>query len=441
MWLRSEVADQSHLRLTAKVLTSLSDGGGKQLHTKGKIETKKPKTKSGNCTKHKTKKFSESQEAETSSQFNANAHSESNQFTLPSSVRSTKYNNNNNNKKRVHKKGYNSNEVDCCIKSSRILEKMKKSRAARRISGISVKESIVRSRKLNAMENKNQLSRILHKTSRWHRRSENVLKDSFYENGGIYSKKNYEKAPNCSKKHKANNEEMIQEKGSYKRINSRGLVRFIQKRTGFGEEMTKTISGVSKLQRKSSFRLANNKQKCNIKCCDKKCLIKSTDHCTNVPDRLDLVNENLNSKSNVVVMSQYVNPSIQVSNACSKSNVNIEGSCIVEKCEEERPLDDGCSTRDTSSTSSGSNTPEESSQSQEKENYIVNYSPREKLEKEAKRTNNNSDESRLGSLENSCKTTIANLNGKLKRNKEHMTKMRGSKRSRPFMSGILVVLG
>lgn len=410
MWLRSEVTDQSHLRLTAKIFTQLSEANGKQSHSKSNAEStnlKRRKAKTSSCAKHKSTKFTETQKPETSSQlqFSADTHSDSNQFSVSSSVRNGKYNR----KKRVLRKPYNNGEESPCSKSSRILEKIK-GRAARRIGSIALKQSIVRSRKLNVMENNSQLTRILHKTARWHRRNENMLKDSFYENGGIFNKKNFEKAPNCSKKHKGPTEDILQDKTSYKKI-SRGLLKSIQKRTGFSDEtakINKNIGGVSKLQRKSSFRLSNSKQKCNIKCCDKKCLSKNIDNCTNAMERLDLVNEGcLNGKSNVIVMSQYVNPSLQLSSVNEKitgkaHELNLSGGEVKNsQCPVEKTTGGGVEKKFA-----------EGKGSQEKDSYnlspVFDSSPIEKLVRDA----NITEEIRLNSFESSCKTMVAGLHGK-----------------------------
>lgn len=427
MWLRSEVTDQSHLRLTAKVLNQITEATSKQSHSKSNSESVKRKKEksSSNRKKHKGQKYSESQKPETSSQaqFSTNNHSESSNQYSTSNSPSSSFRNRKFSKKRIDfRKAINSGEVDSCSKSSRLLEKIKSSRASRRIGGIALKQSIVRSKKLNAVENNGQLTRIIRKT-RWPRKNESLKKDSFYDNGGggIFNKKNYNKNSNNNKKKRCNKknsgEEVLPEKTGYKKHNPRGgLIKSIQKRTGFGEETSKISKniGVSKLQRKSSssFRLPNTKQKCNIKCCDKKCLNKNIDNCTNAMERLDLINEN--EKSNLIVLSQYVNPLLQVNSTNEKSNDKLSqlNNAISEaKNSLENILAGNGGDKFIDKTINGINenvVSNDKNTFEEKENFTDLYSSEGKEDKFDK-----VEENQLSLLENSCKiVSPSTLTGK-----------------------------
>lgn len=400
MWLRSEVSDQSRLRLTAKIFPQISETSSKQLHEKSSTEGTKIRRKKRksplNC-----RKLQSQIKPETGSHFQLSSdnHCDSNQFSS-----SVKQNKTYSHKKQIIRKTFNNAElVDTCIKSSRLREKMK-GRGARRIGRIALKQSIVHSRKRNGIDGNNQRLRILHKSTRWH------MKGSYYENGGIFNKKNFEKTPICNKKHKNTTEELAQQDKNTNKKMGKSLLKSIQKRRGFSDETTKigiTVGSItkSKLQRKSSFRLPTSKQKCNIKCCDNKCLSKSIDTCTNAMERLDLVND---GKNNLIVMSQYVNPALKLNTLSKKTKETIShvNDLTIEK-QEQRYLP--VLKEDTSAIMEGTPDKNLSEYAVQKETSLsfscVDYYSKDKVFTDL----NQAEEIQFTPLENSCKSITPNL--------------------------------
>lgn len=278
MWLRSEVTEQRRRRLTARVLAQPSKVSAKQGHVKASDDNiRRTKTKTVTCRKHKPHLKTEQSEehTESSQQLKKPHNTKKSESDLPHS------------------------------RSTRLLERIS-------IRGVKLKQNIVRSRKLDS---NNQRPRILHRVTRWHRRNANLLKDSYYENGIIFNKKNlkncYERLPNRSKKRNGANEEIFQQ---HKKIS---LLKNIKKHRVFSDETSK-MPVVSNMQRKSSFKMSSE-QKCNINCCDKKCIIEK---CTEETDRLDLISGKCINKSNIVVLSQYIHPSLRVGSIQEKNNAS-----------------------------------------------------------------------------------------------------------------------
>lgn len=127
--------------------------------------------------------------------------------------------------------------------------------------GMKLKQNLVRKRKPD--------QKYLIKKSGWHRRS----KENYYEKNDKTRKKI-----------------------------SHGLLKNIQS--------SKKKSVVSKIQRKTSFKMSNGEHKCNINCCD-------MDDCSNDINRLSLVREEC-LKSNIVVLSQYINPALRINSIKGK---------------------------------------------------------------------------------------------------------------------------
>lgn len=157
-------------------------------------------------------------------------------------------------------------------KSTRLLEKI----STRKVRGMKLKQNLVRKKANN--------QKYLLKKSGWHRRNDN-LKENYYENTLLYNKKPGKKL------------------GLLKNISS-------------SKKKCKPV--VSKIQRKSSFKMSNGEHKCNISCCDKKCIM---DNCSDDINRLSLVREDCVDKSNIVVISQYINPALRVNSIKGKSTI------------------------------------------------------------------------------------------------------------------------
>lgn len=193
-------------------------------------------------------------------------------------------------KQKIHKNA----ETDS--KSSRLLEKIN-ARNTRNIRGMKLKQSLVRKRKLNEASNQ----KFLLKKSGWHRRNHDNLKENYYESTLL-----------CNKKEKVITRKKI----------GHGLLKNIQS----SKKKCKPV--VSKIQRKSSFnKMSNGEHKCNINCCDKNSIMNS---CSDDINRLSLVREECMNKSNIVVLSQYINPALRVNSIKSKSMVETATSTAPE---------------------------------------------------------------------------------------------------------------
>lgn len=312
MWLRSEVTEQRRRRLTARVLAQPSKVTEKQARSK-------PGAKIANI-KRKPKQSVTREKFKAALNGHAKCNNNNSEFGIEDRPGSTQqYSNPTSIRKKVHKKiksvqkvFENSETETPCSKGNRLLGK---ARNNRNIRGLKLKQNLVRSRKLNGIESNNQRTRILHRKSSWHRRNGSLSKEPYYENG-LFKSKSYARCNGTTDEIY----NQVQEKIPHKKI-SHGLIKNIKKRRVYSDEASKKKCKpvVSKIQQKSSFKISNGEHKCNINCCDKKCMNKNMDDSSNDVGRLNIVSEECLNRNNIVVLSQYVNPALRASSIKTKS--------------------------------------------------------------------------------------------------------------------------
>lgn len=320
MWLRSEVSEKRCKKITGRVLVQPGGITSKQLQLNVRNDIRNIKGSDREdgvtCEQHKGQHIKSKKRVAESNVKSESRSEPSKRYRSPG-----RRNYNSSRGLQSVRKTYENPDAGSCSKTQSILERISCGRT-RGISSINCKQNIVRSRKLNGIDVNNQRGRLLCRATKWHKRNPKFLKEPYIENGNVFHKKRtcYERLPNRRRKCNGINEEIYQpkqEKVVQKKVNRR-LVKNIQRRT-FCDDSSK--AGKTVPQRKMS----KGGKKCNMNSCDKNSVVKKMKsvNCKEELDVLDVSGSSYinNNSSNIVVLSQYINPALKLSSSInSKSN-------------------------------------------------------------------------------------------------------------------------